>query len=250
MSTDRQFRYRCEPAFEIIRKLGGVRPLARRLGVSVEEVSRWSRPVETRGTGGKVPERHWQRLVPLAVEAGMDEASLRQGLRTALGRTRTEDERVNSAKAKGDRFERQVATDLTAAGVPAHRVPLSGAVPGYAGDVRATAPGGEMWVIQCKVTTNKRTPKGRAAGASGRGAVVRFLGQVSFGRVVCGRTVYWAMRQPVFVRFLLGEAPQAANVPVLRLKSDRLIAGDIKGHDALVFRRDQAREWMALVREG
>lgn len=245
------YRYRSEPAAFIIRQLGGVRALARELGVSPEAVSKCNRPVEKGGTAGKMPREWWSRLAELSEAGGLDGAQVHMRLRLAGKRPRPQldrEEIMHASKRKGDRFERQVVDDLVKAGLKAHRVPLSGAVEGYEGDVLVNAHDGE-WKLQCKITTNRRTPSGRAAGSSGRGAIVRFLSQVSFGVVVVGRTTYVAMRRGVFVRMLKGVSPSAVNVPHLVVAKAKLVADAIDGHDALVFRRDQTREWMALVRE-
>lgn len=55
----------------------------------------------------------------------------------------------NRARQKGDRFERKLVCDLIDAGIPARRVPLSGADANHPGDVEITA-----WdppiLVQCK----------------------------------------------------------------------------------------------------
>jgi hypothetical protein len=246
------FKFHCEPAATIIRRVGGVRALAKALRVSPEAVSKCNRPVERGGTSGRMPPAWWDVLIPLVEKRGMDGAVVRMRLKLAHRRPKPKldrDQMVNRAKIKGDNFERQVAADLTAAGVPSHRVPLSGAVPGYAGDVVAEAPD-RRWVIQCKINTNKRGKNGEAASQRGRGAIVRFLGQVSFGRVHVGRQSYVAMHQNIFVKLLRdGALPFAANVPEVTVPRAKLVADAIRGHDALIFRRDQQREWYALVLE-
>jgi Holliday junction resolvase len=47
-------------------------------------------------------------------------------------------------RQKGDRAERDLVKRLQAAGLPARRVPLSGSVKGYPGDVSATVGGREV----------------------------------------------------------------------------------------------------------
>jgi hypothetical protein len=246
------YRYSAEPAATIIRRVGGVRALAAALLVSPEAVSKCNRPVERGGTAGRMPPGWWDAVVVLAEKKGMDGAVVRMRLKLAHRRPRPKMDRsemVNRAKIKGDAFERQVAADLTDAGLPAHRVPLSGAVPGYAGDVIAEAPG-RRWVIQCKINTNKRGKNGEAASHRGRGAIVRLLGQVSFGRVHVGRSSYVAMRQNVFIHLLReGSLPYAVNIAQVTVPTAKLVAQAIEGHDALIFRRDQQREWYALVLE-
>lgn len=55
-----------------------------------------------------------------------------------------------SARRRGHNFERAIAKRFTKAGAPAHRVPLSGAVEGYPGDVAVDLPG-ERIVLEAKV---------------------------------------------------------------------------------------------------
>jgi Holliday junction resolvase len=52
-------------------------------------------------------------------------------------------------KAKGDRLERAVVNLLKAHGLEAHRVPLSGSVAGYPGDVVVKLADRE-WILECK----------------------------------------------------------------------------------------------------
>ncbi len=52
-------------------------------------------------------------------------------------------------RRKGDRLEREVVKLLQAAGVPARRVPLSGSMAGYPGDVVVTVAGRDH-VLECK----------------------------------------------------------------------------------------------------
>lgn len=246
------FRYTCEPAAWIIRRMGGVRALARALGVSPEAVSKCNRPADRGGTAGRMPRAWWPKLTALAITRGLPVEVVRTRLRVSERpptKRIQKDNAVHASKRKGDRFERQVVDDLMAAGLKAHRVPLSGAVAGYHGDVRVDAADGRMWVVQCKITTNRRNAAGRDGGAAGRGAIVRFLSQVSFGLVEAGGVTYLAMRRDVFVAMLCGTSPSAVNVPRLVTARAKGVADAIAGHDALVFRRDQAREWMALVRE-
>lgn len=57
---------------------------------------------------------------------------------------------ARGARQKGSRFEREVVAQLRAAGIVAHRVPLSGAAGGiYSGDVHAEI-GGRSRKIECK----------------------------------------------------------------------------------------------------
>ena len=57
---------------------------------------------------------------------------------------------ANRSKDKGSRFEREAVAILTAAGLDAKRIPLSGAMRGYKGDV-ALVIGGQNLRLECKV---------------------------------------------------------------------------------------------------
>jgi len=57
---------------------------------------------------------------------------------------------MNSSKSKGDRFERQIVDAALAHRLDAHRVPLSGAVAAYPGDVILRDSTGERWVVEAK----------------------------------------------------------------------------------------------------
>lgn len=59
-------------------------------------------------------------------------------------------------KRKGDRLERATVSLLQAHGIAAKRVPLSGSVAGYEGDVVATVAGREV-VLECKSRANFTT---------------------------------------------------------------------------------------------
>ena len=228
------FRYACEPAAHVIRRCGGTREMSRHLGISAEAISQWNRPISKGGDDGRIPEKWWDRVADLAErKAGIPKEELLVKLRAAS---------MNSAKQKGDRFERQVVADLLEADVKASKVPLSGAAKGWPGDVIAEHEGTGRWVIQCKIT--------KRAGVGGRGAVIRFLSHVSFGVVTAGPDTYIAMRRGVFIDMVKGKTPSAVNVPRLELKAAALIAKDIEGHDALVFRKGGDIEWMAMVRRG
>ena len=239
------YRHACEPAASIIRRCGGVRAIAAHLKISAEAVSKWNRPKSHGGTNGRVPPAQWRKLLEL-VEARGGKPAKKQAYKSLYESAKPapstkEVAMVHPSKRKGDRFERQVVEELNVAGVAAKRVPLSGAAPGWTGDVLAAGAEGE-WKIQCKITTNGE------GGSAGRGAIVRFLNQVSFGIVDAGDVSYVAMRRGVFIEMLKGIPPSAVNVPRLKVARAKGVADAIAGHDALVFRRDQATEWMALTR--
>lgn len=54
------------PAWTVIQLLGGVRSTARAAEVDPSAVSRWAMPREKKGTEGRVPQRHWRRLMAYA----------------------------------------------------------------------------------------------------------------------------------------------------------------------------------------
>jgi hypothetical protein len=56
---------------------------------------------------------------------------------------------THPSKVKGNTFEREIVNQLREAGIEARRVPLSGAVPGYEGDLRM-AVGGLDRKAECK----------------------------------------------------------------------------------------------------
>jgi len=54
---------RCEPAYSVIRRLGGVTPTAKILSIAPSSVSRW---LIEEGTAGKIPQNHWKALIATA----------------------------------------------------------------------------------------------------------------------------------------------------------------------------------------
>ena len=224
------YRYQCQPAHKVIRTVGGVRLLAEILGLTPEAVSQWNRPVSKGGTGGYIPRKHWDAIRDCS---SISLKWLRTGKREEVSMGR-------ASKQKGDRFEYQVVEDLIKHGFGgAHRVPLSGAVKGYPGDVLVKGTKTGDWVLQCKI--NKSETGG------GRGGVAKFLSEVSIGTVRT-KSGLWlvAMHQNVFIDLMNGKTPKVVNMPVL-VTSGASIEAHIKGHDALVFRKDGVRTWSVLV---
>lgn len=227
------WKYRCEPAARIVRALGGTRAAAKRLGVSAERCSQWNRPAQRGGTGGWIPLEHWARLLDLGGSLGfpwLTKKLLESGKKERLD--------VGAmSRSKGAKFERDVASDLRAAGFTARKVPLSGAAEGYPGDVVIDdAPTGR-WIIQCKIS----------AEGGGRDAVTALLGQVVVGRVDAGEAHLIALRRAQFAQLVRGTAPRPVNWPQIKIPG-RQVLKHLEGHDALVFRKNGQREWMALVR--
>ncbi len=51
---------RCEPAYSIVRRLGGVTPTAKILSIQPSTVSRW---LIKDGTNGQIPQKYWITLL-------------------------------------------------------------------------------------------------------------------------------------------------------------------------------------------
>jgi len=64
-------RNRCQPAFDVIRRLGGAGATARLCGVNQSTVSRWVMIKEMRGTGGRIPQKYWPVILNHAKRTGM-----------------------------------------------------------------------------------------------------------------------------------------------------------------------------------
>lgn len=230
------WRYRCEPAARIVRAFGGTRAAARRLGVSPERCSQWNRPAARGGTGGWIPPEHWPKIERLAEEMGLPWLDRKLLM---SGRKERPDVGVMSRR-KGALFERDVASDLRAAGFSARKVPLSGAAEGYPGDVVIEDTPSGRWILQCKIS----------AEGGGRERVLAMLREVVVGRVEVAGTALVAMRRTQFMGLVRGAPPRPVNWPgVVVTRPDSSILRHLEGHDALVFRRDRQREWMAIVRK-
>lgn len=59
------------PAARIIEVFGGVRSLARLLGIDSSTVSRWQLPKDRRGQDGRIPAEYQGRILAMAQEQGM-----------------------------------------------------------------------------------------------------------------------------------------------------------------------------------
>ena len=59
-------RNKANPAYRVVYELGGVRPTSRIVEVSASAVSRWMMSVDRGGTGGRIPQRHWQTIINYA----------------------------------------------------------------------------------------------------------------------------------------------------------------------------------------
>lgn len=60
---------RCDPAASVIIKLGGVRKLARELGIDPSALSKWQQ--RRKGTGGLIPARYHWTLISVARAKGI-----------------------------------------------------------------------------------------------------------------------------------------------------------------------------------
>ena len=69
-----------EPAFTIVKSLGGVRAVAREIGVSPGTVTRWCTPKtrEANGGDGRIPEKNHASLIAMADRLGV------RGVKTKL----------------------------------------------------------------------------------------------------------------------------------------------------------------------
>ena len=68
---------RCEPAYSVVKRLGGVTSTAKILSVAPSSVSRWLIP---EGTAGKIPQAHWKALL-----ANAKKRKIPLGLRDLFG---------------------------------------------------------------------------------------------------------------------------------------------------------------------
>jgi hypothetical protein len=61
----------CEPASQIIEKLGGVTAVSEAAGVDLSRVVRWRLPKDRGGTGGLIPFKHVTKLLAFAEANGV-----------------------------------------------------------------------------------------------------------------------------------------------------------------------------------
>jgi Holliday junction resolvase len=231
------YRYQGEPAYTVIRALGGVRVTAKKIGVTPETVSLWNRPPEQRGYGGYIPERYWSYILDVAQAEKKDKIVTKRLLRSG---ERKYIDMANASRQKGDRFERQIVDELRDAGFDAHRIPLSGACPGFVGDVEVRDGALGRWVIQCKIGGRDAINQG------GRLNVARMLGLVTIGAVHAQGSELIAMRSREFIGLLRGERPTVINLPSIKVPGKQ-ICDELVDHDALLFRRTGVRGWQAVV---
>lgn len=60
------------PAENVIKKFGGHQGAATAAGVHLSRVYRWTYDIEHGGTGGKIPSRHYDKLLNEAAKLGID----------------------------------------------------------------------------------------------------------------------------------------------------------------------------------
>lgn len=59
-------------AESIMKKFGGRQALAAALGVNISQTYRWTYPkTQSGGTGGRIPDRHFEKLLKKAKELGI-----------------------------------------------------------------------------------------------------------------------------------------------------------------------------------
>ena len=235
MEKKREGRFalpKAEPAYSIVRLFGGPRKVARICGVHERTVVFWSQPITSpRGCGGFIPVKHHDKLRAVAIKAGF--GPLRDN---AFGK-RSVDDMGKAQRAKGDRFEYQVTHDFQNAGFDAHRVPLSGAMKNYIGDVRVKTRFGE-WIIQCKISA--------ARVANYRRNLATIMRNIAICRIETPGFVYAMMRRSVLLDYLHGKKVDVVNWHLVPTHSPSL-QREIAEHDVLIFRINGATEWVALV---
>lgn len=66
-----RIKNKCAPAYDVIRRLGGGVKTAKLLGIHQSTVSRWTMVEELNGTGGRIPQKHWDAILNYAKKTGM-----------------------------------------------------------------------------------------------------------------------------------------------------------------------------------
>jgi hypothetical protein len=235
VTYDGHYKYCVDPAWTVIRALGGVRSVSKILNTSPETVSRWNRPAAQDGTGGYIPEKYWEAILAAAQKRDrrdVDQELLASGAMEVL-------DVVNRQKVKGTRFERQVADDLCDAGFDAVRVPLSGALKELPGDVEIRRSPTGRWLIQCKIG-------GRGPDMNGRQRVANMLDEAIIGYVIILEKQYVAMHQRVFEDLVRGKTLNTLHIPTVQIPGKTIIK-QLHGHDALVFRKSGNRNWYVVI---
>lgn len=63
---------RCEPAYNIVSHMGGVKSTAKLLKINPSTVSRWLTTPDNGGTGGNIPQKHWPSILRHAKRFGIN----------------------------------------------------------------------------------------------------------------------------------------------------------------------------------
>ncbi len=62
---------RCQPAYSVISRLGGVSRVADILGITQSAVSRWIITKSKGGTDGRIPQKYWEDLLHYTEKRGI-----------------------------------------------------------------------------------------------------------------------------------------------------------------------------------
>jgi len=61
-----------QPARYVVERLGGCRQVARILDIHPSTISRWMTPTNAKGTGGRIPQKYWSKLLNYSRGTGLD----------------------------------------------------------------------------------------------------------------------------------------------------------------------------------
>lgn len=67
----RRTKHEEKPASNVVQMLGGCRSVGRALEINPSTVSRWQTAYDLGGTGGRIPQKHWQSLLSIARRRGV-----------------------------------------------------------------------------------------------------------------------------------------------------------------------------------
>lgn len=227
-------KHDCEPAASVLRILG-VLETARTLGLSKGSVSHWAAPQDKGGSNGCIPRRHRKALAELTAKAGhpLTLEFLNSKDKPMAGGAKS--------KQKGDRFEREIVNILREQGIDAGRVPLSGAVEGFPGDVFFDLPAGRF-LGQCKVS----------ASGDGYVSLSNILAERSMVRIRRGTQLFSdedivLMDLSYFYGFLTGLMVAPVNMPLWPGARTGVLDKALSGHHVLFFKKDRGPVNVALT---
>lgn len=222
-----------EPASTVLDALG-VRPLARALGVSAGYVGQWQMSKACKGTDGRIPPSMREAVLEFAREKNVTivtkELVYMEPKKKSGGRY---------AREKGARHERHVVKLLKDADIDAHKVPLSGAVEGYPGDVLIEHPSLGRIIVQCKNGKQGRAYSGINA-ALGIWDCIHVTGKTG--------TEMIGMPWDEFIRFLHGEHQSPLQVERIRC-TNKMLDDAIAGHDVLIYKPDRQPDRVLILLE-